>query len=309
MISLVQLECFIAVAEELHFGAAAARLKMTQPPLSRQIQQLERELETQLFARTSRRVELTQAGRALLPSARRLIDLAAKAVADVKSVGKGAAGTLTIAYTAMAGQAVIPQLMRRASTTLPDVTLLLREIVTLDQIDALEKGTVDVGLLRPLLSRPQIESRPVYREKLVVATPADSRLAERGEPVRLIDLIDEPLLMYSPGVARYFHDLLLSMFVASGVHPRISQYAGQIPTLLALVSAGLGVALVPESAQRICPDAVVLLPVSEKDPSDRVNRVELDIAWSRETQNPLVPAILALIDEAGDDDTIDAFGA
>ncbi|MGO1255734.1 MAG: LysR family transcriptional regulator [Microbacterium gubbeenense] len=309
MISLVQLECFIAVAEELHFGAAASRLKMTQPPLSRQIQQLERELETQLFSRTSRRVELTQAGRALLPSARRLIDLAAKAVADVKSVGKGAAGTLTIAYTAMAGQAVIPRLMRRASTALPDVSLLLREMVTLEQVDAIEKGTVDVGLVRPLLSRPQLESRPVYREKLVVAVPSDSVLAERGDPARLIDLLDEPLLMYSPGVARYFHDLLLSMFVASGVHPRISQYAGQIPTLLALVSAGLGVALVPESASRICPDTVALLPVSEKDPSDRVNRVELDIAWSRETQNPLVPAILALIDEEGGDVAIDALGA
>ncbi|MGO2469925.1 MAG: LysR family transcriptional regulator, partial [Microbacterium gubbeenense] len=184
MISLVQLECFIAVAEELHFGAAASRLKMTQPPLSRQIQQLERELETQLFARTSRRVELTQAGRALLPSARRLIDLAAKAVADVKSVGKGAAGTLTIAYTAMAGQAVIPQLMRGASTALPDVSLLLREMVTLEQVDAIEKGTVDVGLMRPLLSRPQLMSRPVYREKLVVATMSDSPLAQRDDPVR-----------------------------------------------------------------------------------------------------------------------------
>src|SRR5690349_13811233 len=108
MISLVQLECFIAVAEELHFGAAATRLKMTQPPLSRQIQQLERELSTRLFDRTSRRVALTQAGRALLPNARRLIDLAAKAVSDVRSVGEGAAGTVTIAYTAMAGQAVVP---------------------------------------------------------------------------------------------------------------------------------------------------------------------------------------------------------
>ncbi|MGO3031758.1 MAG: LysR substrate-binding domain-containing protein, partial [Microbacterium gubbeenense] len=180
---------------------------------------------------------------------------------------------------------------------------------TLEQVDAIEKGTVDVGLMRPLLSRPQLMSRPVYREKLVVATMSDSPLAQRDDPVRLIDLIDEPLLMYSPGVARYFHDLLLSMFVASGVHPHISQYAGQIPTLLALVSAGLGVALVPESASSICPDTVALLPVSEKDPSDRVNRVELDIAWSRETQNPLVPAILALIDEEGGDVAIDALGA
>ena len=302
MISLVQLECFIAVAEELHFGAAASRLKMTQPPLSRQIQQLERELETQLFSRTSRRVELTQAGRALLPSARRLIDLAAKAVADVKSVGKGAAGTLTIAYTAMAGQAVIPQLMRRASTALPNVSLLLREMVTLEQVDALEKGTVDVGLMRPLLSRPQLESRPVYREKLVVASLSDAPLAERGDPVRLIDLIDEPLLMYSPGVARYFHDLLLSMFVASGVHPHIVQYAGQVPALLALVSAGLGFTLVPESAGRIAPDTVTILPIDTADPSSRVNSVELDIAWNSESPNPLVERLLSLVDEVGNDE-------
>lgn len=298
MNSFAQLECFIAVAEELHFGLAAERLQMTQPPLSRQIQQLERELETKLFDRTSRRVELTQAGRALLPSARRLIDLAAKAAADVRSVGQGAAGTLTIAYTAMAGQAVIPDLVRRATAAFPQVSLLLKELVTVEQVEGIEKGTVDIGLMRPLLTRPQLERRPVYRERLVVAASRESDLALEGAPVRLIDLVDEPLLMYSPGVARYFHDLLLSMFVAAGVHPRISQYAGQIPTLLALVSAGLGVALVPESAARICPEPVALLPVHDKDPSERVNRVELDLVWSSETQNPLVAAILELVEEA-----------
>jgi DNA-binding transcriptional LysR family regulator len=298
MISLVQLECFIAVAEELHFGAAATRLKMTQPPLSRQIQQLERELATRLFDRTSRRVVLTQAGRALLPNARRIIDLAAKAVSDVRSVGQGAAGTITIAYTAMAGQAVVPDLLRRATSELPGVTLLLRELVSLDQVEELEKGTVDIGLMRPLLARPQIATRPVYRERLAVALPSDSQLAQRGdEPLKLIDLKDEQLLMYSPSVARYFHDLLLSMFVASGVHPHIVQYAGQVPALLALVSAGLGFTLVPESAARIAPDEVTLVPISTADPSSRVNSVELDIAWNAETPNPLVERLLALVDE------------
>lgn len=298
MNSLAQLECFIAVAEELHFGLAAERLKMTQPPLSRQIQQLERELETRLFARTSRRVELTPAGRALLPNARRIIDLAAKTAADVRSVGQGASGTLTIGYTTMAGQAVIPDLVRRATATLPDVSLLLKEMVTVEQVEAIEKGAVDIGVMRPLLARPSLERRAVYRERLVVAAGKESALAQRGDPARLIDLVDEPLLMYSPGDARYFHDLLLSMFVAAGVRPQISQYAGQIPTLLALASAGLGVALVPESAAQICPEPVMLLPVHEKDPSDPVNRVELDLVWTSETRNPLVPAILDLIDAA-----------
>src|SRR5690606_18319719 len=103
-----------------------------------------------------------------------------KAVADVRSVGQGAAGTITIAYTAMAGQAVVPDLLRRASAELPGVTLLLRELVSLDQMEELEKGTVDIGLMRPLLARQQIDSRPVFRERLAVAVPSDSGLAQRA---------------------------------------------------------------------------------------------------------------------------------
>lgn len=164
------------------------------------------------------------------------------------------------------------------------------------------KGTVDIGLMRPLLARPQISSRAVYRERLAVALPSDSALAQRAEPVKLIDLKDESLLMYSPSGARYFHDLLLSMFVASGVHPHIVQYAGQVPALLAMVSAGIGFTLVPQSAERISPDTVTLLPISEADPSSRVNSVELDIAWNSESHNPLVERLLNLIDDVDHDD-------
>ena len=298
MITLVQLECFVAVAEELHFGAAATRLQMTQPPLSRQIQQLERELSTPLFERTSRRVALTHAGRALLPNAHQLLDLAAKAVAEARSVGEGAAGTITIAYTAMAGQSVVPEMLRRAADELPGVSVLLRELVSREQVEALERGTVDIGLIRPLPARPQVRSRPAFRERLAVAVSSDSPLAQQDKPLRLVDLNDEQLLMYSPRGARYFHDLLLSMFVASGVRPNIVQYAEQVPALLALVSAGLGFTLVPESACRIAPDTVTLLPISESDPSSSVNRVELDVAWNAESHNPLVARLLSLV---GDD--------
>lgn len=298
MFTLVQLECFIAVAEELHFSAAATRLQMTQPPLSRQIQQLERELSTPLFERTSRRVALTQAGRALLPNARRLLDLAAKTSAEARSVGEGAIGTITIAYTAMAGQSVVPDLLRRASAELPGVAFLLRELVSLDQLEELEKGTVDVGLMRPLPGRPQISRQRVFRERLAVAVSRDSSLAQRDHPLHLVDLDDERLLMYSPSGSRYFHDLLSSMFISGGVHPHIVQYAEQVPALLALVSAGLGFTLVPESAARIAPDTVVLLPISDDDPSSRVNRVDLDIAWNAESHSPLISRLLSLV---GDD--------
>lgn len=295
MFSLVQLECFVAVAEELHFGAAAARLRMTQPPLSRQIQLLERELDALLFTRTSRKVELTSAGATLLPNARRLLDIAAKTATDVRRVSEGAAGTLAVAYTAMAAQSALPLLVRRTAAELPGVNLGLRELVSTDQMDALMKGTVDIGLLRPMVARSGIRTRAILIEKLVVAVPGDSQLAEVEGPIALHELDRRPVLMYSPSTARYFHDLLLALFVSSGIRPDIVQYAGQIPALLALVQAGLGSTLVPQSARNISPDGVVFRELKSGTPSDALNKVELDVAWSEDTTNPLVGRVVDML--------------
>lgn len=295
MFSLVQLECFIAVAEELHFGAAAERLRITQPPLSRQIQMLEREMGTLLFHRTSRRVEMTAAGRSLLPSARRVLDLAAKMAVDVRRVASGAAGTLTVAYTAMAAQSALPLLLRRAAEHMPDVSLTLRELVTTDQMDELVKGTVDLGLLRPLVARPGILTRQIMSERMVAALPADSRLAQKTGPVSLLELDRERLLMYSPTEARYFHDLLLRLFAASGSQPVVIQYASQVPALLALVQAGLGLTLVPASAQHFAPRGVVFRDLDSRSPADSLNSVHLDVAWGADSANPAVQRALDIL--------------
>ena len=298
MFSLVQLECFVAVAEELHFGAAADRLRMTQPPLSRQIQLLERELGTLLFTRTSRRVALTPAGEVLVPSARRILDLASKTVADVRRVDAGASGSITIGYTAMAAQSLLPRLMRRVSAQMPEVTVVLRELFSADQIDELLKGTIDLGLLRPVAARPGIELKSLISEPLYIAVPEDHALARATDPVALASIADEPFLMYSPGVARYFHDLVLAIFVAANVQPKIVQYAGQVQTLLAFVHAGLGVALVPASSHLIAPTDVVLLPIEPDTAIDRYNQVQLDAAWSEGEANPLVPRVIDLLDDS-----------
>ncbi|TFB75931.1 LysR family transcriptional regulator [Cryobacterium glaciale] len=295
MFSLVQLECFIAVAEELHFGAAAERLRITQPPLSRQIQLLERELGALLFNRTSRRVEMTAAGASLLPSARRVLDLAAKMAVDVRRVASGAAGTLTVAYTAMAAQSALPLFIRRAAADMPDVSLVLRELVTTDQMDQLVKGTVDLGLLRPLVARPGIQTREIMSERMVAAIPAPSRLAQPTGPISLLDFEHERLLMYSPTEARYFHDLLLRLFAASGSQPVVIQYASQVPALLALVQAGLGLTLVPASAQRFAPEGVVFRDLDSNSPADRLNIVHLDVAWSEESTNPAVAKAVEML--------------
>ena len=301
MFTLIQLESFIAVAEELHFGAAAERLNMTQPPLSRQIQLLEKELHAQLFDRTSRRVELTAAGRTLLPSARQILDLSIKTQLDVQRVATGDAGAVTIGYTAIAGQSALPRLIRRSANEQPGVSLLLRELVSTDQMDGLVKGTVDIGLLRPIVARPGIKYRPVMQDRLVIALPAESPLLEEGESLPLQALSGEPLMMYSTSEARYFHDLVLRLFASAGAEPRITQYASQVPALLAFVEAGLGVTLVPASTRAFSPPGVRFREIEGSRGTQALNRVDLEVAWNENNTNPAVLKLLSLLDGNLDD--------
>ncbi|NRG43028.1 LysR family transcriptional regulator [Rathayibacter sp. VKM Ac-2835] len=293
MFSLTQLQCFVAVAEELHFGAAAARLQMTQPPLSRQIQLLERELGALLFTRTSRSVVLTGAGAALLAGARGILNLAERTTSDVRRVAAGGAGTITLGYTAMAAQSALPGLMRRLTDELPDVTVVLRELVSSNQMDELLTGTIDVGLLRPVAPRPGIALRPIFSEPLVLAVPEAHRLAARSTTATAADVAAEPFLMYSPTVARYFHDLVLTFFTTAGEHPRIVHHAGQVQTLLSFVHAGLGVALVPASAGLVLPHGLSLVPLTPGPTA--AHPVQLDAAWARDSINPLVHRTLDLL--------------
>jgi len=295
MFSIVQLECFVAVAEELHFGAAAERMRMTQPPLSRQIQLIERELDTMLFLRTSRSVQLTTAGKTLLPNARRILDLVSKAAVDVRRVAAGASGTLNISYTATAAQSALPQFLKQATAQLPDVALGLRELVSTDQMDELAKGTVDLGLLRPIVARPGIQTRALLTERMIAAVPTGSRMAELAGPISLIEFADERLIMCSPADGRYFHDLVLTLFAVSGIQPFITQYVTQVPAQLALVHAGLGVALVPESARKFSQEGVVFKNLDRRTPMDKFNTVGLSVAWSDENTNPALHAALEVL--------------
>lgn len=281
MFSLNRLTCFIAVAEELHFGRAADRLHMTQPPLSRQIQQLENEVGVQLIDRTSRSVTLTAAGVAFLPDARRILDLAEGAVLTVRRVPAGDLGTVVVGFTGASAHAVLPQLLDKAREVLPDVELVLREMVSSAQMEALAVGDLDLGLARPPMKRPGIASRPVLHEPLVAALPTAHPLAERSK-LTVEDFDDQPIIMYSPVDARYFHELLISTFTVLGVTPRYVQYVTQVHTMLVLVRSGTGTALVPESAATLQPDGVVFRPVdtTPKRP------VELDAAWRIDNANP-----------------------
>ncbi|MFC9771572.1 MULTISPECIES: LysR family transcriptional regulator [unclassified Pseudarthrobacter] len=302
MFSLPQLEAFVAVAEELHFGAAAERLNMTQPPLSRQIQMLEKKLNTTLFSRTSRKVELTAAGATLLPRARQILDMCIKTDMDVRRVSSGQAGTITVGYTAIAGQSALPMMLRKAAEGMPGVSFVLRELVSTDQMDGLVKGSVDIGLLRPIVARPGVVFRPLMQDRLVVAVPEGNPILGNtgiadGQPLPLGSLDRRPLLMYSTKEARYFHDLVLRLFASAGAHANITQYASQVPALLAFVQAGLGVTLVPASAMAFAPPGVEFHEIDGRHGMQELNRVDLELAWNEETANPAVLRLLELIGE------------
>jgi DNA-binding transcriptional LysR family regulator len=287
MFSLSRLNCFIAVAEELHFGRAAERLQMTQPPLSRQIQQLETELGVHLVDRTSRSVALTAAGVAFLPDARRIVHLADSALLTVQRVPSGDVGSVTIGFTGASAHAVLPRLLERSRDRLPDVKVVLREMVSSAQIDAISSGELDLGLVRPDVTRPGIASRVIHHERLVAALPKGHPLAS-GDHVAIEDYGDQPVVMYSPVDARYFHELLISAFTLAGVAPRYVQYVTQVNTMLVLVQSGLGMALVPESAASMHPKGIVFKPVT----SVRDRPVQLSGAWRSDNINPALERML-----------------
>lgn len=290
MFELSQLRCFVAVAEELHFGRAAERLNMTQPPLSRQIRLLEHLLEARLFERSSRHVALTYAGRSLLPEARRILQLAESAAISIKRTTKGEAGTVAIGFTAASGYDFLPSVMRVLQAEQPDVDFVLREGVTGIQLDDLSAGRLDIALVRPPVVGRHYESRIVLSEPLILAIPADHPLA--GLPrIDAPALADASIIGYSPFEARYFHDLVSQLLLDEGLWPRFVQHVSQIHSILALVRTGLGVALVPIAARQLHFEGVVYRPIRTRN----AHPVELSMVWRTDLEIPAAKRALGII--------------
>ena len=289
MFDLNQLRCFVTVAEELHFGRAAARLNMTQPPLSRQIQVLEHIIDAPLLERTSRSVRLTPAGRSFLPEARRILKLAESASQVARRIAMGKTGSLKIGYTAAAAYGFLPELIAACRMRLPEVDFSLKEMVSGDQLEALASGQIDAGLLRPPIARPELATRRVLAEPLLAAIPRKHPLASAAM-VAIKDFDGLPFVMYSPYESRYFHDLLVAQFSRADILPRYVQHVGQIHSILAMVRAGLGVSIVPAAAANLKLADVKLKPLKLRSPAP----VELFMVWRREDENPLVPSLVEI---------------
>lgn len=286
MYSLVQLRGFVAVAEELHFGRAAERLNMTQPPLSRQIQKLERSIAVRLFERDSRRVALTRAGEAFLVEARKLLSLADRAPDLAQRISAGFAGSISIGFTAASAFGTLGELLDSMTARLPGLEIDLHEMVTRDQIAALTKGEIDLGLARPPVDDETFDSRLLFRERMMVAVPAGHRLARLDRPVTAEDLRREAIIMHSPLEARYFYDLAVSIVPLN--NRRFAHTVSQILTMISLVAGGRGVALVPHSAGFLGIAGVEYAELAGQDGKP----VELHAIWRRDSKNPALARIL-----------------
>jgi DNA-binding transcriptional LysR family regulator len=284
-----QIRCFVAVAEELHFGRAAEHLQMTQPPLSRQIQKLERSVGVQLLERDNRKVELTAAGQAFLVEARRLLVLASSSLQQAQRIQAGSAGTARIAFTAASTFGVLTTILNVISESYPDIHLDLYEMVTREQTDTLLNGEIDLGLARPPFDKTAFASRLIHREELLLAVPDGHRLTGLGRPIHPRELSAEPLIMYSPVEARYFYDLVVRVVSVTGentVHT-----VSQVLTMLCLVAGGRGIAFVPATSTRIGISGVQFLPLDGLPPEP----VELHLLWLRENRNPAARSIIDCI--------------
>ena len=283
MFEISQLRCFVAVGEELHFGRAAERLNMTQPPLSRQIRLLEHQVGTPLLERTNRVVRFTAAGKAFFPEAARILRLADEAASTARRVAKGENGAIAIGFTAAFGYGLLPEMVRRLHQRAPGISLTLKEMVTSEQLEALDSGQLDVGLMRPHAPHGRVETVLLGREALMLAIPAREADHWPKHPT-LACLHGKPFITYSPYEAGYFYQLVQTHLDRAGVKPEIVDYVPQIHTMLALVDSGLGVALMPETASRLHFEGVLLRRVSMKPPRP----VEMVFCYRKDNDNPVL---------------------
>ena len=281
------------MGEELHFRRAAERLNMTQPPLSRQVRLLEHQVGTPLLERTNRVVRFTAAGKAFFPEAKRILRLAEEAGATARRIAKGEAGTLAIGFTAAFGYGLLPELVQRLHRRMPNISLTLREMVTGAQLEALDAGRLDVGLLRPHSPRGGLETVVLGREALMLAIP---RSDARHWPKRptLGSLQGKPFISYAPYEAGYFYQLVQGHLARAGVTPDVVDYVPQIHTMLALVESGVGVALMPETATRLRFAGAVLRRV-EMTPA---RPVEMAFSCRTDNTNPMIKVFRREVQEA-----------
>lgn len=243
------LRYFAVLAEELHFGRAADRLAITQPPLSSAIKALEEELGVRLFDRDSKQVQLTPAGAAFLVDVRAILERIARSKDTAKAVASGQRGRLDIGVTGSLFYRELPRILAAFGARMPNIEVTLRETGSAEQVDALLHGELHAGFINAATVPPQLASMPLRTDRLVVCLPEGHALAQR-KSLRIADLAQERFVMFDRDVAPANYDNVIAAFSRAGVHPRTYHAARQWLTIIAMIANGVDIGLVPESLAR-----------------------------------------------------------
>lgn len=285
------LRYFVAVAEELHFGRAAVRLRITQPALSRQIRSLEAELGIELLRRTKRTVELTEAGAIFLVEVRKALQQVESAIHRAQQVARGEIGCLRIAFAPSAMHTVLPKILKQFRDRYPNVKLELTELCTLDQVDRLQTDIIDVGFLHPPIDVSVLKLFPLPGEKLVVALSQTHPLAKQ-KYLSLKALASEPFILHPRYEGPVLYDQILNLCRNSGFEPRIVHEEVKHQTRVGLVAAGVGIAFVPESTQQFGLAGVSYCTLIGESPE-----LQLALAWRRENLSPVLREFIQVVQQ------------
>jgi DNA-binding transcriptional LysR family regulator len=287
-IELRHLRYFLAVAETLHFGNAAAQLGMAQPPLSQQIKTLENIVGYRLFDRTTRGVRLTAVGEYLLERARKTLERVDQDIEMARRLGKGQEGVLSVGFSGSVMFTRLPFVIERYRRLYPKVELQLQELVTAEQMSALKEGTLDLGFLRDGEPDSAVTIEPLLSERFVAILPKQHPLAARTS-LHAADLREEPFVFYARKMGPLAFDRMIACCEADGFRPRIVQDTPQWPTAVRLIAAGLGVSIAPACVSSLAMPDVVYKRLRS------THRTSVDIGIRRDFHSPVAAAFLTII--------------
>ena len=280
---LRQIRSFLSIAETLHFGRTAELIHLSQPALSLQIKALEEEVGVRLFERNRRKTTLTAAGAAFRDDAAAALSQLEQAIRRARLAANGKLGLLRIGFVSVAGSEIVADIVRQFRELYPEVEVSLRNILTAEQVQMLETGSLDIGFLRlPIGGHSALDAVTVHREPFVLVVPSSHKLAKRKR-VRLRELAGQDFVMYERSCAPGFHDLIFGILRDAGIVPNISQSAGEIPTLISLVDSRMGVTILPASAVKHSVASVVACEIL-----DRIPMCEIGIAVNKRFQGAVI---------------------